>query len=111
MNLAQALADASALGLGRLDAQLLLLHALGRGQTDRAWLLAHDTDALSEEARVGFVAACERRAGGEPLAYIVGRKEFFGLDLQVDSRVLVPRPDTETLVDWALDVMNCHLGL
>jgi release factor glutamine methyltransferase len=46
---------------------------------------------------------CLRRAAGEPLAYIVGHKEFFGLTLQVDARVLVPRPDTETLVDWALE--------
>ena len=106
MNLAQALAAASTLGLDRLDAQLLLLDALGRADSDRAWLLAHDTDALAEEARVAFIAACQRRAAGEPLAYIVGRKEFFGLDLQVDARVLVPRPETETLVEWALEVAS-----
>jgi release factor glutamine methyltransferase len=47
-----------------------------------------------------------RRAAGEPLAYIVGSKEFFGLALQVDARVLVPRPDTETLVNWALEVLQ-----
>jgi release factor glutamine methyltransferase len=104
MNVAQALAAASTLGLERLDAQLLLLHALGRGPSERAWLLAHDSDALPEPSRVAFTVACERRAGGEPVAYIVGHKEFFGLDLQVDSRVLVPRPDTETLVEWALEV-------
>jgi release factor glutamine methyltransferase len=104
MNVAQALAAGLALGLERLDAQLLLLHALGRAPSDRAWLLAHDSDALPAAACLAFTAACERRAGGEPLAYIVGRKEFFGLDLQVDARVLVPRPDTETLVDWALEV-------
>jgi release factor glutamine methyltransferase len=104
MNVAQALAAGAALGLERLDAQLLLLHALGRAQSDRGWLLAHDGDILSDEARDALVAACERRAGGEPLAYIVGCKEFFGLDLQVDARVLVPRPETETLVDWALEL-------
>jgi release factor glutamine methyltransferase len=49
---------------------------------------------------------CARRAAGEPLAYIVGSKEFFGLTLQVDARVLVPRPDTETLVDWALECLK-----
>jgi release factor glutamine methyltransferase len=103
MNVAQALAAASTLGLERLDAQLLLLDALGRAQSDRAWLLAHDLDPLADPARLAFLAACERRAGGEPLAYIVGRKEFFGLDLRVDRRVLVPRPDTETLVEWALE--------
>jgi release factor glutamine methyltransferase len=108
MNLAQALAAAAALGLTRLDAQLLLLHALGRDAGDRAWLLAHDTDSLAEPAVAAFFGFCERRAGAEPLAYIVGRKEFFGLDLKVDARVLVPRPDTETLVEWALEILDCH---
>lgn len=103
MTLAQALAAAAALGLERMDAQLLLLRGLGRVQTDRGWLLAHDTDELSEPQRVHFLQLCKRRAGGEPLAYIAGRKEFFGLDLLVDARVLVPRPDTETLVEWALE--------
>jgi len=101
----QALAAARALGLERLDAQLLLLHALGKPADARAWLLAHDTDVLAEDAARQFQALSLRRATGEPLAYIVGSKEFFGLDLQVDSRVLVPRPDTETLVQWALDLL------
>lgn len=104
MNVAQALAAASALKLERLDAQLLLLHALGRSENDRGWLLAHDTDEVPSTIESTFVAACERRAAGEPLAYIVGHKEFHGLSLQVDARVLVPRPDTETLVDWAIEV-------
>lgn len=106
MTLAGALAAAAARGLDRLDAQLLLLHALGRPQSDRAWLLAHDSDPLAEEVRADFQALCQRRAGTEPLAYIVGHKEFFGLDLLVDRRVLVPRPDTETLVEWALDALG-----
>lgn len=101
----QALAAARALGLDRLDAQLLLLHALGKPADARAWLLAHDTDVLAEDAAGQFQALSLRRAAGEPLAYIVGSKEFFGLELQVDSRVLVPRPDTETLVQWALDLL------
>jgi release factor glutamine methyltransferase len=105
MTIAQALARAAGLGLARLDAQLLLLHALGRPQDDRAWLLAHDADALPAVATATFGAACERRAAGEPLAYIVGSKEFFGLPLKVDARVLVPRPDTETLVEWALTLL------
>jgi release factor glutamine methyltransferase len=104
MNVARALAAGAALGLERLDAQLLLLHALECAQSERGWLLAHDTDTLPDDARDKFLAACERRAGGEPLAYIVGRKEFFGLNLQVDARVLVPRPDTEALVEWALEL-------
>jgi release factor glutamine methyltransferase len=88
--------------IDRLDAQLLMLHALGRLQSDRAWLITHDDEELSESAALAFNAFCQRRLNGEPVAYIVGSKPFFGLDLQVDNRVLVPRPDTETLVEWAL---------
>ena len=101
----QALQMAHTLGLDRLDAQLLLLHALGRPDTDRAWLLAHDDDALAEPGANAFQQFVLRRAAGEPLAYIVGYKDFYGLRLKVDARVLVPRPDTETLVTWALDVL------
>jgi len=97
-----ALAAARALGLARLDAQLLLLHALGKPASARAWLLAHDTDALPPDAAEAFSALSRRRAAGEPLAYLVGAQEFFGLALQVDARVLVPRADTETLVEWSL---------
>ncbi|HSW16997.1 MAG TPA: peptide chain release factor N(5)-glutamine methyltransferase, partial [Ramlibacter sp.] len=79
MTIAQALAQAMALGLDRLDAQLLLLHALGRGASERAWLLAHDTDAAPAPALGIFEALCARRVHGEPLAYLVGHKEFFGL--------------------------------
>ena len=103
---AQALAAAKNLGLDRLDAQLLLLHALGKPADDRSWLLAHDTDELAPAMLESFRALSLRRADGEPLAYIVGSKEFFGLALQVDQRVLVPRPDTETLVEWSLDVVK-----
>ncbi len=106
MTLAQALSIAQALGLQRLDAQWLLLHALGRPLTDRAWLIAHDTDALPDTVAAAFEALIRRRAASEPLAYLTGYKEFFGLLLQVDARVLDPRPDTETLVDWALDVLD-----
>ncbi len=106
MNVAHALAAAQSHGLERLDAQLLLLHALGRAERDRAWLLAHDADRLAAETHAAFAALCTRRATGEPLAYIVGHKEFFGLDLQVDRRVLVPRPETETLVEWALELTD-----
>jgi release factor glutamine methyltransferase len=104
MNVAQALAAAAALGLDRLDAQLLLLHTLGRPPADRAWLLAHDDDELSPADAQRYQGRLARRAAGEPLAYIVGCKEFFGLELKVDPRVLVPRPDTETLVEWALEL-------
>lgn len=106
MTLAQALARAATLGLARLDAQLLLLHALGRGPGERAWLLAHDTDELPAASGAAYEVLCTRRAAGEPVAYLVGEKEFFGLPLAVDRRVLVPRPDTETLVEWALEVLQ-----
>jgi release factor glutamine methyltransferase len=102
---AQLLARALGRGLDRLDAQLLLLHALGRPAQDRAWLLAHDTDTLPAVAQAAFDACVQRRLDDEPVAYITGHKEFFGLDLQVDERVLVPRPDTETLVEWALSLL------
>jgi release factor glutamine methyltransferase len=103
--IAAALAEAHALGLARLDAQLLMLHALGRSPGDRAWLIAHDDQALAPAAADHFFALVRRRVEGEPVAYLVGEKEFFGLPLQVDARVLVPRPDTETLVQWALEVI------
>ena len=103
--LAQALNQAHTLGLARIDAQLLLLHAVGRPDAGRAWLLAHDTDAMDEAVHAQFIALCQRRLAGEPVAYLTGHKEFYGLPLQVDARVLDPRPDTETLVDWALEVI------
>ena len=104
-SLTQALALAHTLGLARIDAQLLLLHAVGRPDAGRAWLLAHDSDAMDDTVHTQFIALCQRRLAGEPVAYLTGRKEFYGLPLQVDARVLDPRPDTETLVDWALEVI------
>ncbi len=103
--LAATLQHASTLGLARLDAQMLLLHALGRAPHDRAWLLAHDSDVLDAAAHTRFDAALQRRVHGEPLAYITGYQEFYGLDLHVDARVLCPRADTETLVGWALELL------
>ena len=103
--LAHALAQAQAGGLHRLDAQLLLLHACGRGPQERAWLIAHDTDVLPPDALALWEAVLARRLRGEPLAYITGHKAFYGLDLLVDARVLDPRADTETLVDWALQAL------
>ncbi|AVP58627.1 peptide chain release factor N(5)-glutamine methyltransferase [Pulveribacter suum] len=100
--IAQALARAQAGGLARIDAQMLLLHLLQRPLHERAWLLTHDGDALPGDALARYQALCARRAAGEPVAYLTGSKEFYGLALEVDARVLDPRPDTETLVDWAL---------
>lgn len=101
--LGTALRQAQAQGLDRLDAQLLLLHVLGQEAHDRAWLLAHDSDALPAAAEARLAPLVARRAAGEPLAYITGRREFFGLELEVNPHVLIPRPDTEILVEWALE--------
>ena len=103
MTLAQALRQAQTLGLERLDAQWLLLALLGRPAQDRAWLLAHDEQTLPEPAAAQWPGLIAKRSQGVPLAYLTGRKAFYGLDLQVDARVLDPRADTETLVDWALE--------
>jgi release factor glutamine methyltransferase len=94
-----------ALGLERLDAQLLLLNVLGRGAAGRGWLLAHGQDEVDTAPEQAFDAAARRRRAGEPLAYITGNREFYGLDLRVNARVLDPRADTETLVDWALELL------
>lgn len=103
--LQDALQHATSAGLERLDAQMLLLHALGRSPHDRAWLIAHDGDPLPPEVASGWQALLQRRLAGEPVAYLLGEKEFAGLELRVDARVLVPRPDTEVLVQWALDAL------
>jgi release factor glutamine methyltransferase len=102
---AQCLHQAQTQGLARVDAQMLLLHGLQRPLHDRAWLLAHDGDALTTEQETTWQNALQRRLQGEPVAYITGRKDFFGLTLAVDARVLDPRPDTEILVEWALELL------
>ena len=98
---AQALAHARRLGVDRLDAQLLLAHHLGQ---PRAWLLAHDEAPVGDQQAV--LVLLKRRSEGEPLAYLVGEREFRGLLLRVTPDVLVPRPDTETLVDWAIELLD-----
>lgn len=97
------LVEARQLGLERWEAQRLLEHLLGK---DRAWLVAHGDEALALTQADGFRKLCQRRLGGEPLAYLVGEQEFHGLTLRITPDVLVPRPDTETLVDWALEVLS-----
>lgn len=104
---AEALARARQRGVDRLDAQLLLARALVR---PRVWLLAHDDAVLDDAQAQHFDAELARRAAGEPLAYIVGEKEFHGLVLAVDAAVLVPRPDTETLVGWAIALLEGELA-
>jgi release factor glutamine methyltransferase len=106
VTISQVLSAAATLGVARLDAQLLLLHVLGREARDRAWLIAHDQENLGAGRKEHFLALCGQRVAGEPLAYLTGEKEFFGVALLVDARVLVPRPDTETVVEWALEVLR-----
>lgn len=101
-----ALTRARATGLDRLDAQVLLLHTLGREGHDRAWLIAHNLDPLPPELDQRFQRLCQHRHDGAPVAYLVGQREFHGLTLQIDARVLDPRPDTETLVDWTLECLQ-----
>ncbi len=99
---ASALAAARELGVQRLDATALLAEVLG---CPRSWLLAHDDARLTGAAQSRYGEFLARRAAGEPLAYLLGTKEFFGLALVVTPDVLVPRPETETLVEWALELL------
>lgn len=78
------------------EARLLLGHLL---QRSAAWLLAHDDVALDEESLLAFASLVARRAGGEPVAYLVGYREFFGRRFAVTPATLIPRPETELLVE------------
>lgn len=84
----------------RIDAEALLLHALDK---PRSWLIAHDTDVLDETTRALFEAMVTRREAGEPVAYITGRRGFWSLELEVTPATLIPRPETELLVELALE--------
>ncbi|MGO4702420.1 peptide chain release factor N(5)-glutamine methyltransferase [Dyella sp. 2RAB6] len=84
----------------RIDAEALLLHALDK---PRAWLIAHDTDVLDDATRAAFEAMVARREAGEPVAYITGRRGFWSLELEVTAATLIPRPETELLVELALE--------
>jgi len=103
--LAQTGADLKKAGIetSTLDASLLLSHILN---TSRASLAASGTEPLSEEALAALRALIQRRLNGECIAYIIGKKEFRGLEFLVNSSVLVPRPDTETLVETALEIIK-----
>jgi release factor glutamine methyltransferase len=105
MSVQHALAWAQTLGLPRLEAQILLLHALERPLNDRAWLLMNGDASMPLDNQHHFNQSVQRRLTTEPVAYITGQKEFFGLTLNVDARVLDPRADTETLVEWALSCL------
>ena len=94
---------AAALGLthrdARLDARVLAAHVLGVGA---AWLIAHDTDPLSDTHVAAFESLLAQRLAGVPIAYLVGTREFYGRPFLVSPDVLIPRPDTELLVERAL---------
>ena len=98
-NIARALRSAAA-RIGMIDAEALLLHVLGR---PRSWLFAHATDAVAAEAVAAFDALVGRRVAGEPVAYLTGRRGFWTLDLAVTPATLIPRPETELLVEQALE--------
>lgn len=83
----------------RLDAEVLLAQLLG---VSRAWLIAEGQRMLTDDQQAAFEQLIARRAAGEPVAYIVGHREFYGYEFVVDRRVLVPRPETELLIDLAL---------
>ncbi len=84
----------------RLDAEVLLAHVVG---CDRGWLYARPEFYLTREQREAFESAVQRRTHREPVPYIVGHREFYGLDFMVDARVLIPRPETELLVERTIE--------
>ncbi len=92
-------------GLVLVDARVLLGHVL---QKDRAWLAAHAADPVPVERAAAFFALARRRRDGEPVAYLTGVREFWGLPLAVSSAVLIPRPETETLVEVALGRLSAE---
>jgi release factor glutamine methyltransferase len=103
LTIASALMQARSVGIERFDAQLIIAHVLGQ---TRAWVIAHDDAALDSTTAQTLSSLLQRRAAGEPLAYLLGQREFHGLPLRVTADVLVPRADTETLVAWALELLG-----
>jgi release factor glutamine methyltransferase len=100
---AAALLRAAGVEEARREAATLLCAAIER---DRAYLFAHSDDALAPEALARLRGDAERRASGEPAQYITGRQEFYGLDFEVTPAVLIPRPETELLVETALELLR-----
>lgn len=89
----------------RLEARVLAMHALG---VNRAWLVAHDQDVLPEDSLQTLEALLARRLSGVPVAYILGEREFYGRSFQVNPATLIPRPETEHLVEAALARLPRH---
>lgn len=101
MTIAAALAEAQQ-AIGRLEARVLLRHVL---QCDEAFLIAHGDDELTATQAAEFGRFIARRASGEPVAYLTGSREFYGREFSVTPAVLIPRPDTELIVELALQRM------
>jgi release factor glutamine methyltransferase len=100
---------AAALGLARRDARLdARVLAAFAWDVAPAWLIAHDADVPRGAGKMAFEALVERRIGGEPIAYITGQREFFGRTFRVTADVLIPRPETELLVELALARLPEH---
>lgn len=102
MNTVAAALAAARAKLPSSEARQLLGHVLKR---PAAWLLAHDDQVLAEDDLLAFAALAARRAGGEPVAYLLGYREFFGREFAVAPAVLIPRPETELLVDLAKEAV------
>src|SRR5436190_9245169 len=96
---------ANAVAEPRLEASSLLAHTTSR---DRAFLITHGDEALTPEQLENFRSLVARRAAGEPLQYLTGHQEFFKLDFEVTPAVLIPRPETELLVEIALELLKGH---
>ncbi|NQV88856.1 MAG: peptide chain release factor N(5)-glutamine methyltransferase [Parcubacteria group bacterium] len=88
-----------------LDAEILLAHTLGES---KAWLFSHFSDKLKIHHREQFHELIDRRTAREPVAYITGKKAFYGRDFQVNAMVLIPRPETETMVEVSLKILEGH---
>jgi release factor glutamine methyltransferase len=88
-----------------LAAELLLLHVLGR---DRTWIYAHPEESIASSDQQRFFALIARRTAGEPTQYLTGKQEFWGLEFEVTPDVLIPRPETEHVIEVALDRLAVH---
>lgn len=99
MNTVKAALAAAGNKLPASEARLLLGHVMAR---PTVWLIAHDDEVLDEDVLLRFASLAARRKGGEPVAYLVGYREFYGREFAVSSEVLIPRPETEMLIDLAL---------
>lgn len=106
MTIAAALAEAQQ-AIGRLEARVLLRHVL---RCDEAFLIAHGDDELTAAQSADFGRLIARRAGGEPVAYLTGSREFYGREFAVTPAVLIPRPDTELLIELALQRLPAKGG-